>query len=755
MSYSVFDLETTIKKSFKRTANCFDPDNWVVAAGYKDFNVESRTVYFLQPDEYEVEIPDHVTMLVGFNIKFDLLYSWNHKRLRAFLKRGGRIWCCQYAEYLLEGMQPHAQMCSLDDIILNYGGDLKIDEVKELWKQGIDTPDIPEDLLIKYLHGDVNNTERIFLGQLLRAKKDSCVQDIMQRMEGLLCTTEMEFNGLHVNVQQAESDRAILVEELSHISAELEGTLPELPPELVFNWGSPVMKSCLIFGGSVKYVKWTPTLEDGGMTYVQRNEPHYIALDGRFVRKDRVDALEGDQHAKITELLQKFKAGKRAGELKTKNVKVDDTDKPKGKLVEYGFKFDGYTEPKPEWRGKNTDFNDAPIYSCGGDIIKELSVRNIPFLKALANREKIAKDLGTYYYTVDDDGNKKGMLTCVMADGRIHHKLNHHITITSRLSSSDPNLQNVPRDDFDVLLGRVKSYVKRMFSSRFGDDGEMIEIDYSQLEVVVQGLLSGDPQLIKDLIAGVDFHCKRLSAKLGEPYEDVIRKCKVDEDPEYVQMRTMIKGFTFQRAYGAGATAIAASTGMSVDEVKKLIDVEERLYPGITAFYDAVTESCESTRWPTMIREPLPDNPSVYVQCGRGEYRTPTQARFVFTEAPLLKFLRKRTGREAGFYRPAIQNWPVQGVGGQLVQFVLGKLFRHFISNDNYNGNALLVNTVHDCVWIDCRKEYTKQVVAEVVPIMESVPAILKELFDIDCPVPFPVQAEAGPNMQELQHVSN
>jgi DNA polymerase I-like protein with 3'-5' exonuclease and polymerase domains len=436
-------------------------------------------------------------------------------------------------------------------------------------------------------------------------------------------------------------------------------------------------------------------------------------------------------------------------------VKGDDTDKPKGAKQDYGFTFEGYATPNGDWKGKLTDFNGKPVYSTGGDIIEELGTTGIPFLQALANREKIAKDLGTYYYTADDDGSRKGMLTCVMPDGIIHHKLNHHITVTTRLSSSDPNLQNVPRPDFDEALNRAKSLVKRMFQSRFGEEGVMAEVDYSQLEVVVQGLLSLDPQLLKDLNAGVDFHCKRLSAKLHEDYADVVRKCKVEKLPDYVQMRTQIKGFTFQRAYGAGPAGIAASTGMSIEEVKELIDVEERLYPQITTFYDSVQASCADTRWPTLVREPLPDNPGVYVQCGRGEYKTPTQARFVFTEAPMLKFLRRREGRDAGFYRPAIQNWPIQGVGGQLVQYVLGLLVRHFISNNNYNGDAYLVNTVHDCVWFDCRNaEVAARVIADVVPIMESIPALLKELFNLDCPVSFPVEAEVGPNMMELKHAA-
>lgn len=758
MSYRVFDLETTIKQSYKRKANPFDPENWVVALGLKDYGGQSSCIYYPEKGLYQFPpIPDNIVMLVGFNIKFDLLWTYAHMQLYQFLKRGGRIWCCQYAEYLLEGQQPHAQMCSMDDIVLKYGGELKDNEVTALWRAGVCTKDIPEDLLINYLHGDINNTEKIFLGQVAAARRQGQYIDILQRMEGLLGTTEMEYNGLFVNKQQAEADRQVLVDELAVIDKELAAALPELPPEMEFNWGSPIQKSCLIFGGSVKYQRWVQHTDYDGKPLFARKKITCLLFDGgRRIPEEQVSSLTEEQQLAFYERADRYASGKKKGEIKTVQVEVEDTTRPKGAKKDFIFTFPGYTAGRDEWKGKLEDAAGGPVYSVGSDIIEELGGCGIPFLQALANREKISKDLGTYYYTEDDNGVKTGMLTCVDEDSIIHHKLNHHITVTTRLSSSDPNLQNVPRADFDAALGRQKSLVKQMFCSRF-ENGSMLEVDYSQLEVVVQGLLSADPQLVADIIAGVDFHCKRLAAKLKEDYAEVKRKCKDEDHPEhkkYKQMRTGIKAFTFQRAYGAGPGKIAASTGMSIDEVKELIDVEEQLYPGIKAFYDLVEKSCNTTRWPTMIREPLPDKPSVYVQCGRGEYKTITQARFVFTETPLPAFARKNGGKDTGFYRPAIQNWPVQGVGGQLVQYVLGKLFRLFIEKDNWGGRALLVNTVHDCVWIDCENDVLQDVVNHVVPVMQSIPAILKEMFDIDCPVPFPVEAEAGPNMLSLHHVS-
>ena len=83
---------------------------------------------------------------------------------------------------------------------------------------------------------------------------------------------------------------------------------------------------------------------------------------------------------------------------------------------------------------------------------------------------------------------------------------------------------------------------------------------------------------------------------------------------------------------------------------------------------------------------------------------------------------------------------------------VLGVMWRWFMQNDNFGGLALLVNTVHDCYWVDCHKSVVDKVVAGLERIMGAVPQLLKLKFGIDCPVPFPSETEVGPNMYDLSH---
>ena len=76
------------------------------------------------------------------------------------------------------------------------------------------------------------------------------------------------------------------------------------------------------------------------------------------------------------------------------------------------------------------------------------------------------------------------------------------------------------------------------------------------------------------------------------------------------------------------------------------------------------------------------------------------------------------------------------------------------MKKNNWDGRAFLVNTVHDCVWIDCHNDVRDEVAASIKIIMESVPKLLQSQFSVDCPVPFPVDVAAGVNMLELRHVA-
>ena len=776
--YMTYDLETTIVEKYKRKASPFIKENWVVAEGWKIKGDKQASWRYMTEAESRgsfMQIPEHVEVLIGFNIKFDLLWelSRGNKDLEAFLKRGGRIWCCQYAEYLLRAQHPAWQMCSLNDTSVAYGGTPKIDMVKAMWNEGINTPDIPEDLLIDYLvgtpeegrnGGDIGNTENIYLQQVAKAKKLGMYRMILDRMEGMLATTFCEFYGLHVNKEFARAYTIELTAKLKIADKELNTFVPVLPPELVFNWSSLIHKSCLIFGGTVKYQKSLPYKGDEGELVRKKACEQWplfskVATDPKELSFDEATGKWFKTHVTRTgncqtdidyeqEFQDSFLSGKRMGEPKFKKVEVEGPIRTR--LTDQFFKFDGYTEPDPKWKGANTDGLGKHIYGVGKDIVEKLSLRKgVPFLAALTTFTALTKEIGTYLVVKDKKtGKLKGMLTCVdPASLLIHHKLNHNNTITTRLSSTDPNLQNLPRGD--------KSRIKEMFDSRF-DDGDMLEADYSQLEVVVQGVLTRDPQLTEDLINKIDFHCKRVSLTKGISYEEALYRCKDEAYKQYQEwkaIRTGAKNFSFQRAYGAGAKAIAESTGLHIDVVNALIAMEIATYPMVEAYYADVQAEIEASAEPIRAQR---DNGSWGVY-RRGYYTSPTGTRYTWRSYDAPAFMQKR-GVTESFAPPEIRNYPVQGLGGEFVQCVLGLLIRDLIKRDFYGGgmfdpSVVLCNTVHDCVWYDCKAGFSKRVWGDIQPIMESIPKYYNKNYGMNIEVPFPVDGEHGPHMNGLGHI--
>jgi hypothetical protein len=672
-------------------------------------------------------------------------------------------------------------MVAMDSIIESYGGRKKIDGLKALWNAGVLTSQINPDLLKDYLigteeegrnSGDIGNTELIYLGQLKEADILGMRTAIEVRMDGLLGTTEMEYRGLPIDLAVAKEDMAALMAEQKEVAARLDEYIKEhVPEEVNFSWTSGTHVSCLLFGGTIKYEKRDVYIDEAtGELARYKAKERWPLFNGKAISLQRLQASE---HACYDEMLSRwsikkpdgselvqdvFKSGKKVGEGKFTNVDVEG--ELKIKWQDYFYKLPGITEPDPDWKGSLTDGAGGPVYSTDKDTVEVLGTRDIPFLKDFSRNAKLNKELGTYYARYDPKKKEYvGMLTTVDETGVVHHSLNHVNTVTSRLSSNNPNMQNLPRAD--------KSRVKRMFISRFKEAyckahgipcridadgnfimGQMVEIDYSQLEVVVQGLLSNDTNLVKDLINQVDFHCKRVALKHQIKYEDAIYWCKDETYAEYKKWkaeRTKAKNFSFQRAYGAGAAAIAASTGMDIEEVKAMIAAEEEEYSGVKRYNDMVEREVNATA------EPFRDGERGWRVFRRGTYTAPTGTIYSFRTYDALKWQRDK-GITDSFMPTELKNYPIQGTGGEIVQMVLGVMFRLFMRKNNWDNRAFLVNTVHDCYWIDTHPDVTREVADAVLKVMNAVPQLLKKFYNIECPVPFPAEAEYGPNMYDLTH---
>ena len=765
MSYVTLDLETTIKQSYKRRANPFDGANWVVMAGWKHKGGEVQSSYYGKrrpPEGWLVPILADAKMVITFNGKFDILHALQDKvNLEAWMKfvaGGGILYCCQLAEYLLNGMGQQDQMLSLDEVAPRYGGNVKVDEVKALWKAGIDTPDIEPDLLSRYLCGgvdengtfqlgDVENTEKIALAQIARARDCGQLNSILLNMGALLFTVEAERNGMYVDKAKGMTMAAELEAQLAVLN---EGLVQYLPADLPFdfNWGSTLQRSALFFGGTVQYDCREYDLKDGTTTwqappeqgsaayaYAQRDEQGWLLEEGTVSFVNPFDAPDNVAYAT-------FKGGKNAGEYKTKKVRVDDYTKPKSRIVKRPYTFAGYTKPKKSWAGA-----DPGVWSTSSAVVEELADSGVPFLKAYAELMSMSKDLGTYYYRQDEDGKESGMLTLVDAEGIIHHKLNMCSTVTARLSSSDPNLQNIPKGN--------KSDVKTLFVSRF-KDGKIIQSDFSSLEVYVQAVLTKCKNLIADLKSGLDLHVVRLASKEHMDYDEVFKLAKgytdlegkwVDAIKEWDYKRTKAKVFSFQRAYGAGVKKIAQSTGMPEEEVQALSDAEDARYPEIPQYYADITQEIKlNAKNARHVQHP--EFPGVVCHLRESYYRTPDGKLYSYTESPSPEYLVKR-GVTSSFSPTEIRNYVVQGAGGEWAKAAMWLSVRAFYQRQNFGGLGLLVNQVHDAEYADADPSVAFEVAALLHACMEGASDFMEYWFKWPIPVPVPSDTSWGASMMD------
>lgn len=787
MTLKCWDIETGIKTKHKRKGSPFGAGNHVVASAWKAAGQEIVAAYYGRKHPapgWLKPVLAGCKLLAGVNIKFDLLWALQDKdNLEAWMEwvaAGGNVWDCQLAEYLLDGMVQESHMLSMDELAPRYGGKLKIDEVKALWNAGVDTADIEPDLLMRYLvggkdetgaeqPGDIGNTEKIALGQIARARAQGQLRSVLLNMGSLLCTVEMERNGMYVDMPLALE----LADKLRAKLAELEQGLAQfLPTDLPFQfkWTSPFHKSALIFGGTVKWDGYEYDLAAGGTifkhvydalenkperVYAQKDEVHCTAAsDAAGYKQGETLPIEAAQALNVP--VVRYSSGKNAGEPKTKKVKVNDTSKPKGRAAKVPHKFPGFTEPKPEWQ--RSDYPD--VYSTAAEVIEELGSRDIPFLKALASVQEVTKDLSTYYIVHDEDGNAKGMLSLVGEDGIIHHRINHTSTVTARFSSSDPNLQNIPKGSYDELTGKQKgSQIKRTFVSRF-PAGFIVQSDFTALEVYVQAQLTMCSQLVEDLRAGLDMHCVRVSQKEGIPYEEALKLCKGytdeagawhDADPEWDRKRTKAKVFSFQRAYGAGAAKIAESTGMPLEEVEALIEAEATRYPEIDAYYEDLTKRIKANRKPG-VTVPHPVVRGVMCQLGRSQIATPDGKRYAYREQPAPEYLVKR-GTTSSFSPTEIKNYVVQGGGGEWAKAAMWLAVRAFYQRKNFDHRALLVNQVHDALYADAHPEAMLDAAALLHACMEAASEFIEHWFSWPVLVPVPSDTTAGPSMMDENRI--
>ena len=786
----IVDLEVENFEYYGNVASPYCPDNYVVESAYRIDTVDDAgqlhigdvfSIRFDSKAEFLEDnggphrwfsIPEHCTMIVAHNSSFEVSWflSYQRKHFEDFLKRGGRVYCTQHGQYIASDFQE--MYPGLDETAPKWGGQHKVDGVKILWEQGKRTSEIDPYLLHDYLvNGDIPNTGLCFYGQCALFAQRNQMQYVYERMEAALAWSYCQWFGLFVNMPIARKNQEEQEQRILEIKQELQQYIPkDLPETLDFNFGSDFHMSALVYGGPIKYRKKVPY---DPPQYVKYDAYLVQGTDGTFVPCDSTDV--SGPHNYVT-----YKAGKNKGLPKVFRV---DTDEEKLKWEDDLYFCPGlvniqelpevlrekYAE-RGEFRQARCLQDGTPVYSTSTDAMEALARHGFEFCRLVNELGALEKDTGTYYLreVLDSEGRvkeRKGMLQYVIPEredgsGIIHHRLNTSATVTGRLSSSNPNLQNLPRPDEDGD-GVAKSKVKQVFTSRFGDNGRITEVDYSALEVVMSCVHTGDTKLLGLLQAGTDMHCYRLAFREKLPYEEVYERChnkKHELHPVWKAMRTGIKAPSFAAQYGATAKGIAFATGCTVEFAQAFLDNEAALFPQTIGFRAVVKEEVERTGAAgRMYREQADDGS--YRLYRIGTWTSPAGARYSFRQKEQWKEVvpGQRKQKVMDYKETEMANYWCQGEAFFLMAVAAGMVLRAMLARDWFDNQVCLITNVHDALYLDsANPEVGREASLLVKQCMEDAPKRIHQLwpnYGIIGEVPFPAEAEMGMSMYSKEKV--
>lgn len=314
-------------------------------------------------------------------------------------------------------------------------------------------------------------------------------------------------------------------------------------------------------------------------------------------------------------------------------------------------------------------------YSTNAKVLSDLA-RDHEIVRLILDWREKSKIKSTYLDTL-------GPLR--RGDGRVHTTYNQTITATGRLSSSDPNLQNIPTRS---ELGRT---VKTAFSA--GEGSVFLAVDYSQIELRLLAHLSGDEHLVRAFNEGEDFHAETAARVFGVPVSEVT--------PD---LRSRAKAVNFGIVYGQQAYGLSQSLRISVAEARDMIDRYYEAYPGVRTFLDNVVARAKQTG---------------YAETMYGRRR----------HIPELK---AKNPQLRGFGERTAMNHPMQGAAADIIKIAMARVSRR-LEEEGFAAHMIL--QVHDELDFECPVDEVERLTAMVRDVMEHV---------VDLRVPLIAEASTG-----------
>lgn len=330
-----------------------------------------------------------------------------------------------------------------------------------------------------------------------------------------------------------------------------------------------------------------------------------------------------------------------------------------------------------------TDKKTKTGYSTSAEVLEKLRYVS-PVIDDILEYRAITKLIGTY---VD------GMIDVCDEDGIIHTSFNQTVTATGRLSSKEPNLQNIP---IRTELGRE---LRKFFIPK-NSDYVLVDADYSQIELRLLAAVSGDETMIAAFEEGKDIHASTASKVFRVPIEMVT--------PE---MRKRAKAVNFGIVYGIGAFSLSQDIHVSKKEAERYISDYLSTYPSVKEYLENIKAEARK-------------NGFVKTLFGRRRY------------IPELSSAKKP---EQAFGERVAMNSPIQGTAADVIKIAMVNTYNAL---KNSNLDAHLILQVHDELIIETKAEYAEKIKELLVAEMENA---------VKLPVKLSVEAKSGGSWYECK----
>tara|TARA_R100000030_G_scaffold57446_2_gene43292 strand:+ start:2764 stop:4806 length:2043 start_codon:yes stop_codon:yes gene_type:complete len=522
------DVENTVTtRDGKKHLDPFEPTNSLTMVGVLtdqgvcvtfpfDHSEEDTSTHYHERVQWFL---DQATVLIMHNAVHDLLWLWE-----SGFKYDGPVFDTMLTEYvLLRGIK---EPLSLEACAERYDlATKKQDTLKEYFKKGYTTRDIPYNELAEYCVADIEATQQLSdkLYYRLNTQKDSSLMRTVELTNQVaVCLARIYQRGFTVDLEALEEVRKEFENERDQLTVELQSHVRKLMGDTPINLNSPEQLSWVVYSRKVKDKQhWAesidPYMDDADFRSLVAGGTEFLSR----TKAEQCRTCRGSGQIRKT---------KKDGTPFAKTNKCPDCGGAGYNFISTGKRAGlKFKPPSAKWASANG-------FSTSKQNLEKLeqvaTVKGLTDAADFLSKVRRLSAVDTYLSSFVD-----GIRMYTKPDGKLHVRLNQHTTSTGRFSGANPNMQNMPRENTFPI--------KKVFISRY-ENGKIMEADFAQLEFRAAAFLSQDGVAIEEVSTGFDVHSytAKVITNAGQPTD-----------------RQTAKAHTFAPLYGAtgfGRTAAEA-----------------------------------------------------------------------------------------------------------------------------------------------------------------------------------------------------